>query len=956
MSDKKTSLDTGTGGFNVDGKVNTFDTGLSQENVTEINKLVWSAGNISRDNSKKDLSKSTLKTLAQFLSDMTLGKKEVTSVPNDFPIESDNQTQVSITDKDGYPARITQDSNKYHKSPSSYKNANDITPDVTFKKGKSKESGQNGNTLLTWDQDVPQPIKQYVDVVISNNRFSSDNRFSDAPYENRTRSELGVYDAGITDVDQEKLNQTGHLMTLRASMTNGAMGKDIDPSGVGLELSALFPTPVQLCVSKVRVELLGSQDAVSSIKDNPSHSSQTSVSSTSWGTLNNPQFQFTGTTSVGMTALTVVLVAAIEVAVQSFAALLSAVSPNSNKTYNRNPGGRYTLGSYRGRRDNTAATFTSSLMNLDVLSAIGIAPTTVPFSTALAKGTRAFFGLDDGDIKDVLGSPGFNVVTARAILRSAEQLVNDVGSISGNPIDVASQILTLIDKFRSSKVVSACNIFAQLGDTLLIRPEPAKEDYRPISNSRVNGSLKKAFASNNTPTVLMLPDSILMAKIIADDDGAADLGLSLRQDTLSRTELRNNATSRLDKETVELFEKRLDAEYVPFYFHDLRTNEIVSFHAFLESLGDSYSPSYEESAGIGRVESVKMYKGTSRKLQLSFRIAATSLTDFDDMWLKINKLTTLLYPQYTSGKLITDGGNNALRQPFTQLIGASPLIRLRVGDVIRSNYSKFALGRLFGLGDPDIKLNGKSVDAVNTLRSQINSVNAAINLAYTPGGSNNITFNVMNGSYPIVDQNSLVSLLNNNSRLFEHNGDSTIEVKIVGVTGAEDSASVYGEVLVTTDTSVSSETKEDARNKYGDAKRQQANVIGGVYLIPKSALSMSYETFRTLVRKNLIPGVDDFKKEYSDFMSVDSDKGNAVVKSFATVEGKGLAGFIDSMSFDFIEGLWETNLDRTAPKMVKVNFDFSPVHDISPGLDSFGFNRAPIYPVGYMSNRKKMKS
>jgi hypothetical protein len=43
-----------------------------------------------------------------------------------------------------------------------------------------------------------------------------------------------VYDAGITDVNQEKLNQTGHLMTLRASMTNGAMGKDIDPSGVGL--------------------------------------------------------------------------------------------------------------------------------------------------------------------------------------------------------------------------------------------------------------------------------------------------------------------------------------------------------------------------------------------------------------------------------------------------------------------------------------------------------------------------------------------------------------------------------------------------------------------------------------------------------------------------------------------------------------------------------------------------
>jgi hypothetical protein len=118
VTDKKTSIDTGTGGFNVDGKINTFDIGVSEQNASEINKLAWSAGNISHDTTKRDLSKSTLKTLAQFLSDMTLGKKEVTSVPNDFPIDSDGLTQVSITDSNGYPSRITQDNNKYQKTPS----------------------------------------------------------------------------------------------------------------------------------------------------------------------------------------------------------------------------------------------------------------------------------------------------------------------------------------------------------------------------------------------------------------------------------------------------------------------------------------------------------------------------------------------------------------------------------------------------------------------------------------------------------------------------------------------------------------------------------------------------------------------------------------------------------------------------------------------------------------------
>ena len=35
-----------------------------------------------------------------------------------------------------------------------------------------------------------------------------------------------------------------------------------------------------------------------------------------------------------------------------------------------------------------------------------------------------------------------------------------------------------------------------------------------------------------------------------------------------------------------------------------------------------------------------------------------------------------------------------------------------------------------------------------------------------------------------------------------------------------------------------------------------------------------------------------------------------------------------------------------APKLVKVNLTFTPVHDIAPGIDHTGFNRAPIYPVG----------
>jgi hypothetical protein len=37
--------------------------------------------------------------------------------------------------------------------------------------------------------------------------------------------------------------------------------------------------------------------------------------------------------------------------------------------------------------------------------------------------------------------------------------------------------------------------------------------------------------------------------------------------------------------------------------------------------------------------------------------------------------------------------------------------------------------------------------------------------------------------------------------------------------------------------------------------------------------------------------------------------------------------------------------------MCKVTLAFTPIHDIAPGLDHLGFNRAPVYPVGtYMKH------
>jgi hypothetical protein len=74
---------------------------------------------------------------------------------------------------------------------------------------------------------------------------------------------------------------------------------------------------------------------------------------------------------------------------------------------------------------------------------------------------------------------------------------------------------------------------------------------------------------------------------------------------------------------------------------------------------------------------------------------------------------------------------------------------------------------------------------------------------------------------------------------------------------------------------------------------------------------------------------------------------NAVVRSFESSMSRGLAGAITSFSMDSAEAPWETSkLGSRAPMWVKMSITMKVIHDIPPGLDKDGFNRAPIFNVG----------
>ena len=64
--------------------------------------------------------------------------------------------------------------------------------------------------------------------------------------------------------------------------------------------------------------------------------------------------------------------------------------------------------------------------------------------------------------------------------------------------------------------------------------------------------------------------------------------------------------------------------------------------------------------------------------------------------------------------------------------------------------------------------------------------------------------------------------------------------------------------------------------------------------------------------------------------------------------GRGIAVAINNVSFDFKLGSfpWELEPGNRAPRWIDVTLGVIPIHDITPGLDHKGFNRAPVYKVG----------
>ena len=605
--------------------------------------------------------------------------------------------------------------------------------------------------------------------------------------------------------------------------------------------------------------------------------------------------------------------------------------------------------------------------------------------------TSSLVGLVWFQVSALFGGAGLVTSVQRSVARDTITFMNTLqtAGAGGSPLNA---IGIIIDSLLNSKFFRFTVVMASFGDKIQTTwkgakaglynygQSPGKENVDDLVNHPLNRIKKSRKRKNKKGLVwgagspgassYILPSAFITAQFKGGD---AEMGNS-RHWLLSNASVNSKFAmpgqgdlpegSRLPGWFVEDIENRLESEYVPFYFHDLRTNEIIAFHAFLKNISDAYAPTWSQQTGIGRVEPAQIYGGTTRTIGVDFVIASTSEDDFDEMWFKINKLTTLVYPQFSKGRTLSSGDHVKFTQPFSQVQTASPLIRIRLGDLLKSNYSKFSLARLFGLGqssddfNPDI-LNPQptDVDYVNNYKvfNAFMEINDRVategyivgdEVELKPGTLMSIAGVQYKGEWTsdFYEKGVVVAVIETPMKAGTDGADASAQVTSVELDAASDTIETIKSYKIL----LSSEAKDKINitanpilPELGYTTTLTAESIYGLSIEWGNLLAAS---MAGLVPNPLaaLPGAAE--KEFF------SSENNAVVRSFESSRGRGLAGAITSMNFDWNQSTWETDIGSKAPKFCTVSIQFSPVHDITPGLDSDGFNRAPIYNAGRVMN------
>jgi hypothetical protein len=574
-------------------------------------------------------------------------------------------------------------------------------------------------------------------------------------------------------------------------------------------------------------------------------------------------------------------------------------------------------------------------------------------------------------------APAYYVSYVRTIIKSGQEVnrafQSTGASFNGGAAQGSEKLFTSLNKLVNSKVYQFLMIAAGVGDANL------KSFFGSVGDSERLYQLKNAdidiaesldpskiyaALNPNKPTIASEVSSLAKTAKLRQNvtrwGGFSKNPLSLSTfpasqiaDTRVDGLLTNSPLRRLNvsQKNVMWLEQALDAEYMPFYFHDLRTNEIISMPAFVTSFDESYSVNYNSITSYGRQDPVRIYQGTERTINLGFKLVAFGKADYAALWYTVNKFVSMVYPQYSKGavrQLEVNREKIEFVQPFSQVPAASPLIRIRLGDLFRSNFTDTGLKRLFGYysdsdgnktTEGDFKVVGidqkvfdnrqKAIEA-KMLQQKIDQINKG-------NGTEHKLKKINRKDIKKIAKRSqkLTNLLNKEGKDVETFLMKPVNTDSKGKNTYKGTFAFYNLKFPEKEVFryefrkkqfLISDFRADVRYL---SERQRGSLLEG---------SVNKQIFAK--KSNEITKANDIAKDF--FKS----ENNAIVRSFDSTKGKGLAGFITSLAFTYDQSVWETDSETgRAPKSVDIAISFTPVHDLPLGLDHTGRLRSLSHPV-----------
>lgn len=117
-------------------------------------------------------------------------------------------------------------------------------------------------------------------------------------------------------------------------------------------------------------------------------------------------------------------------------------------------------------------------------------------------------------------------------------------------------------------------------------------------------------------------------------------------------------------------------------FQHTPSGQEVFFKAFITAFNESYNCDWGSEPIFGRTDPIYMFKGNQRQVSLTFNVPASSEGEAYENLGRVQKLIQFLYPAYKRmGGTLAASAN----QPYANTIAQSPLIKLKVMNLLASN-------------------------------------------------------------------------------------------------------------------------------------------------------------------------------------------------------------------------------------------------------------------------------